>query len=135
MKVEDQDGNKHQHASSHGKEEELDGCIDPSLGISPDADEKVHGDEHHFPEDIEEDEIEGDQGTDHSCFQEEKGDHEFLHPEGNGLPGAQDAEDGQKGGQEDQEQADSIDAQLVADPIGSGSTTNPPRIASLRSWG
>ena len=100
------------------------GRIDPSLGIAPDADEEVHGDEHHLPEDIEEDEVQSDQRADHPRLEEEKGDHVFLHPEGDRLPGAQDAEDGQEGGQQDQEQADPVDAQFIADPVG----LNPPPI-------
>ena len=116
--VKGKDGHKHQDASGHGKEEELDRRIDPPLGITPDADEKVHGDEHHLPEDIEEDRDPGPpEAPDHPRLEEEEGNHEFLDPEGDRLPGAEDAEDGQEGGQQDQEQADAVDAQFVADPV------------------
>ena len=45
-----QDRNQHQETPGLGKDEKLDGGIDPAL-MSPDADQEVHGHQHHFPED------------------------------------------------------------------------------------
>src|SRR3990172_739582 len=122
--VESEDGDQHQYASGHGEEEKLDGCIDPSLRIAPDSDEEIHGNEHDFPKDIEEDEIEGNQGADHSRFKKKEGDHEFLHPGGDRTPGAKDTENGQEGGQENKQKADAIDPNLVTNPV----SFDPPPI-------
>ena len=67
MEVEDQNGHQHQQGAEHGEQEELDGGVNPAGRIAPDPDEQVHGDEHHFPEDVEQEEIQGDEDADHAA--------------------------------------------------------------------
>ena len=50
--IEHQDRDQHQHRAEQGVEEEFDRCVLFSRS-SPDADEKIHRQEHHFPEDVE----------------------------------------------------------------------------------
>ena len=78
LEVKDQDGHEHQDAAHHGVDEELDGGVDAPLGIAPDADQQVHGDEHDFPENIEQEKVQGYKDPDHPGFQEEDADHELF---------------------------------------------------------
>ena len=39
---------------------------------APDADDEVHRDEHHFPEDVEEDRVEGDEAPEHPRLEDEE---------------------------------------------------------------
>ncbi len=115
MEVEGHDRQEHQDASHHREEEELDGRIDP-VRAAPYPDEEVHGDQHQFPEDVEENEIQGAQGADHRRFQKEEGDVIFLDLVLDRLPGAEDAKDGEEGGEHHQEHADAVYAEKIADP-------------------
>ncbi len=115
--VESQYGHQHQNASGHSVNEKLNGRIDPPPGITPYPNEKIHGDEHHLPKDIEQDEIQRDEGSHHSRLQKEEGDHVLLDPHGDGAPGTENAENSQEGGQQDEQQAYPVDSQVVTDPI------------------
>ena len=115
MEVEGQDGQEHQDASHHGEEEKLDRRVDPPRA-APHPDEEVHRDEHELPEDVEEDEVEGAEGADQRRFEEEEGDVVLLDLRFDRLPGAEDAQNGEQGGEQDQEHADAVDAEQVAYP-------------------
>ena len=66
--VEHQQGDEHQHAADQGEEEELDGGVLPPRA-APDADEEVHRQQHHFPEHVEEEEVQGHEDAQHARFQ------------------------------------------------------------------
>src|SRR5439155_15785144 len=52
----DNDRNQQQKAAGEGEEKELDRGID-AVRSAPDPDDQVHGNQHHFPEDIEQDNV------------------------------------------------------------------------------
>ena len=66
-----EDRHQHEDRSRHGEDEELDRSVD-AAGTSPDADDEVHRDQGDLPEDIEQEEIEGDKGADHPGGQSRK---------------------------------------------------------------
>ena len=57
------DGGEHQQSASLGEQEELDRRVDPPL-VPPDGDQEVHGNEHQFPEEEEQEEIERQEDAD-----------------------------------------------------------------------
>src|SRR5690606_3618743 len=61
---------QHKQAARLCKNEELERGVSPVL-MPPDADEKIHGDQHHFPEEVKQEEVHG---------QEDAGDSR-KHPE------------------------------------------------------
>ncbi len=70
-KIEDQHNNEHQHTAHQGKEKKLDGCIF-FLGPTPYPDKEIHGQQHQFPEYIEEEKVQGAENSLHTCIQKEK---------------------------------------------------------------
>ena len=69
--VETQHGDQDEHAAEQGVEEELDGGIFAARP-APDADEEVHRQQHHFPEDVEEEEIEREERAEHAGFEDQE---------------------------------------------------------------
>jgi hypothetical protein len=96
VEVEDQNGDEHEHAADHGIDEKFDGGVDPALGVAPDPDQQVHGNEHDFPEDVEKEKVEGHKNPDHPRFQEEEADHELFDLLLDILPAGEDRDDGEK---------------------------------------
>ena len=54
----------HEQRTDGSKDEELDGSVD-SVFTTPDADHEIHGDQHQFPENVEEEQIKGNEGAQH----------------------------------------------------------------------
>ena len=81
--------------------------------MSPHADHEIHRDEREFPENKEEKKIERDEDADHGRFDDEESDEKALDVFLDGLPGAQNRERREKSGQQNEKQADAIDAQMV----------------------
>src|SRR5207253_10988186 len=50
---------------------------------TPDTDKKIHRQQHHFPEDVEQEEIESQEDPDHARFQQEEQNAISLHVFGN----------------------------------------------------
>ena len=129
--VEHQQGDQHEHAAHEREEEELDRRVFPPRP-APDADEKVHRQEHHFPEDVEEEEVQRHEDAQHARLQEEEEDaigaDVFLdRPTG---PHRQHAEERSE---HDQRQADAVQAEMVVDVEGRNPGRGRPRIASRPS--
>ncbi len=114
LEEQDDDGDQQQKTSRERIEEELDGGVNP-VRPSPDADEQVHGDQHRLPEDVEQHEIQGAEDADHRRLHDQHGDHEFPHTRFDGGPRGDDADRREQGGEQDQPEADAVDAQGVAD--------------------
>src|SRR4030042_1447803 len=55
-----EDAGEHQRRAQRGEQEELDGGIPPPLA-APGPDDEVHRDQHHLPEDEEDEQVEGDE--------------------------------------------------------------------------
>jgi len=103
---------QHQDASGDGVEDELDRGVDPVF-MPPYADEEEHGDELDLPEEIEEEKVIGQEDAQDPGLHEHQEKVESAHAGGDLFPGYQDAEHGEKGGQQDQHQADPVQAKGV----------------------
>ncbi len=106
---------EHQEAPEHRVERELDRRVDPPR-TAPYADQQVHRHEHHFPKDVEEDEVEGEERAEHAGLEHEHEDHVLLHPSVNVTEGREHDEHRQERRQEHEEQAHAVDAEQVLNP-------------------
>ena len=107
-----QDGDQHQQAAGQRVEQEFQRRVDTPLA-APHADQKIHRDQHDFPEDVEQEQINRDEGADHPGLQNEEADQVFLDPLGHAAPGGQHHQRRQQRGQQDQEQTDAVHAYVV----------------------
>src|SRR6266478_2583605 len=93
---------KHDYGTGQRVQEKLDGGVEAPIA-APNADEEVHGDEHHFPENVEEEEIERNENADHAGLQQEKQKGIFLGAQMNGAPGREDSDHPEKCGEHDEQ--------------------------------
>jgi hypothetical protein len=105
---------QHEQAAGHGEEEELHRRVDPPLP-SPDADDEVHRHQHDFPEDIEEEEIVGEKGSQDTGCQKKEGDREPLPVSLDSFPRGEDDDRQQERGQGDQGHRDAVHHEVVGD--------------------
>jgi len=112
MEVEEQDAEQHQHGAQQGIEEELDGGIKLARP-APDADQQVHGHEHGFPENEEEEEIQGHEDAEHAGLQHQKPGVVLLGALLDGGPGGEDGNPPQQGGEHDEQERNAVDAKVV----------------------
>ena len=75
--IEPEDGDQHQNRAEHGVQNELHRGVNPAI-VTPHADDEVHGDEHHFPENEEEKKIERNEDADQARFENQQGGEEAL---------------------------------------------------------
>src|SRR6267378_2260679 len=68
IKVKRKDRQQHHHRASQRIEEELDSRIEPAV-TAPHADQEIHRHEHHFPENVKEEEVQRKENADHACLQ------------------------------------------------------------------
>ena len=113
VEVEEQDAQQHQHRASQRVEEELDGGVEFARA-APDADQQVHGHEHRFPENEEEEEIERHEDAEHARLQDQKPDVVFLDAILDGGPGGEDRDPAQQRGEHDEQEGDAVDADHIA---------------------
>ena len=106
-----QDGQQHQDRASHRVEEELDRRINAARS-APDADQEVHRHQGEFPEDVEQEQILRQEDTHHAHFEQQEEDHEVLDALFDRRPGGEDRDRRQEGGQQDQQDAQAIHAQV-----------------------
>jgi hypothetical protein len=107
-----QDGQEHDDRTGERVEEELDGGIEAALA-APDADEEIHRNEHYFPKDVEEHEIERHEDTKHAGLEEEEEDVIFLFAFLNGGPGREDRDKAEDGGEHDHEETQTVNTDGV----------------------
>ena len=117
LEVEGDDAEQHQHRAEQGVEEELDRGVELPRP-APDADDEVHRHQHHFPEDVEEEEVERAEDAQHPDFEEQEEDVVLLHPLLDRRPAAQDRDEAEQGRQDHQQQRHAVHAQLVLDAEG-----------------
>ena len=108
------DGDEHQHAAGHRVEDELDRGVDAAL-VAPDPDEEVHRDQHRVPEHVEQEQVDRDEHAEHRGLEREDEERERLHVLVHRFPRRQQRERRQEAGQDDQQQADAVDADVVLD--------------------
>lgn len=109
-------GKEHKDGSGKGVEEEFDGGI-VTIRPTPDKDHDCHGDESGFEKSVEKDEVEAGEDADHGGFEQEH------HGEVNAgafidIEAVDIGEQGKEGGEEDQPDADAIDAEFEGDSPG-----------------
>ncbi len=114
QEVERDDAEQHQDGAGQRVEEELDRRVEPPLP-SPDADQEVHRHEHHFPEDVEEEEVEAAERPDHERLQEQQQDVVLLQALGDRRVGTDDGDDAHERRQQEQHERDPVDAEVVLD--------------------
>ena len=110
-----EDREQHQDAARHRIEDELHRRVHAPL-VAPDPDQEVHRDQHRVPEDVEEEEVERDEHADHRALEQQD-----AHAERPGvlvhrLPGGQQSERREESGQDQEQQADAVDPDQIADP-------------------
>jgi len=106
------DGDQHQEAAEHRVEEELDRRVDAPL-VPPDPDQEVHRDQHRLPEHVEEEEVEGDEHPQHPRLQEEERGVVAAGLLPDTVEGGEHGDGGEDRGQEHEEDADAVHAQVV----------------------
>src|SRR5438270_811853 len=94
--VQPDDADQHEDGAGHGVEHEFDGGVDAAL-MSPDADEEVHGDEHDFPEEEKEKEVERKKNADDADFEHQQHDEKFFEAMMNAVPGREYGDGSQEG--------------------------------------
>ena len=90
---------------------------------APDGDDEVHRHEHGFPEHEEQQEIETHEDAQHADLQEQKERVVFLQAVLNGGPARKDRQEAEQRGEHDEQQRETVDAQVVrsadgGNPIG-----------------
>jgi hypothetical protein len=110
------DGHQHEQPAEQGVEEELDRGVDTLLP-APGADQEVGGDQHGLPEDVEQEQVEGDEHAEHGGLERQQGGDVAAGAVGH-APGADDGQRREQGGEQQQGQADAVDPDLVAHPQG-----------------
>jgi hypothetical protein len=117
VEVKEQDAEQHQHGTGQRVEEEFDGGVELA-GTSPDTDQQVHGHEHGFPENEEEEKIERHEDAEHAGLQHQKPDVVFLDAILDGGPGGKDRDPAQQRGEHDEQERDAVNAEHVASADG-----------------
>src|SRR5438445_340294 len=106
------DPHQHEDGAGHGVQHKFYGGVDAAL-VSPDADEEVHRNEHHFPEQEEEEEVEREEDADDSDFQHQQQNEKFLYAMLDAAPGSQHGDGGEERSQDDQEEADAVQPKVI----------------------
>src|SRR5262249_26933340 len=114
IKVKRQDAKQHQNGAEKRIQEKLDGRVKFSRP-SPNSDQEVHGDEHHFPEDVEQNKIQRHKNAEHSRLKDQHENVVLLHAILNRAPGGHDGDKPQNRGQKHQQEADAVDSEEVLD--------------------
>src|SRR5260370_4972066 len=122
MEVERQEREEHDYGTVKRVQEKLVGCIEPPVA-TPNADQEVHRDEHHFPEHVKEEKIQRNENADHPGLQQQEQDVVLLGALMNRAPRREDGDHPEKRGEHDEQEADAVDAEMVfrtdaRDPIG-----------------
>ena len=93
--VETDDRQQHEERAANGKQEEPQCRLDP-LPLSPDTDEEKQGDQHHFPEQVEKKQVEGQKYPQDSCGRKEQQAVVGGNPVGDGFPGKEHGKSGKE---------------------------------------
>ena len=115
LEVEGEDGDQHEEGAHQRVEDELDGGVD-AVGPAPDPDDEIHRDQHRLPEDVEEEEVEGHEDAEHARLEQEHGDGELFPAPLHRVPRGEQCERHEERGQQHEEQADAVHAQVIRDP-------------------
>jgi hypothetical protein len=109
-----EDRQQHQDAAGHRIEQELDGRVNAAV-VAPDADEEIHRHQHRVPEHIEQEQIERDEHADHRALEQQDEDRKRPRSLVDRLPRTEERDRGQEAREHDEQQADAVHADEVAD--------------------
>src|SRR6202521_5968547 len=109
-----EDGDQHREAADDGVDQEFERGVDPTA-LAPDPDQEVQRNQHRLPEDIEEDEVQRQEDAGGGGLQEEQQQDELFEPTG-GRVGDDDRDQEEHGIQAEQEEAQAVDAEVIANP-------------------
>jgi hypothetical protein len=84
-----------------------------SSRAAPDGDDEVHGHQHGFPEDEEQQEIERHEHAQHGGLQQQEEAVVFLEPFVDGVPARQDGDEADERGEHHQQQSEPVDAEVI----------------------
>src|SRR6185312_944922 len=87
--------------------------------VAEHSDQQRHGNERGFPEEVEEEQIKGDEDADESGFHDQQQNKKFLYPVVDGVPRDQHAQRSKECGEDHQPQRNSIHAHVIMN-IGMG---------------
>src|SRR4029078_7120162 len=113
--VQKRDAHQHEHAAEQRIEHIFQCGIMPFRTAAPELDQKVAGNQHEFPKHEKENQVQRDEDPHGRGFQSQQGHHVQLGLIANGVPGINDHYNGQTGGQSDEQDAEAIHSQVVAD--------------------
>ncbi len=122
LEVERQNAQEHEDGAHQRVDDELDGRVDAPL-TAPDGDDEVHRHQDQLPEDEEQEEVQGHEDAEHGHLEDQEVGVVFLEPVGDGAPTAQDGNEAEQAGEDHEEQAEAVDAEVIAgadgrDPVG-----------------
>ena len=106
------DACQHQQAAQRGIEHELEGRVNTSLS-APTADQEIGRNQHHFPENIEEEEVGGEEDADDAAFKQQHEGHVVLDLLFNAKRRG-DTDHCEEGCQSDQQETDTVNAEAIA---------------------
>ena len=110
--VKPQDSHEHQDRAEHRVQHEFQRGVN-AAAVAPDANQEVHRDQHHFPEQKEQEQVERNKDADHSCFEHQQRNKKALRAPVDRFPGGQHRDGREERGEQDQKQADAVDAKVV----------------------
>ncbi len=113
QKIHREDRHEHEDRTGHRVENELGRRVNTPF-TTPDSDQEVHRNQHDLPEHIEQEQVQRYEDPNHAGLEQEHEDEVLLDPVGD-RPGSQHGQRRQEGRQQDQKQADAVDAQLITD--------------------
>ena len=109
------DRGQHQQRSGHREQHEFDRGVNLAP-VAPDSDEEVHRDQHHFPENVEQENVDRQQRAQKSGLEHQHEKAELARPFSNIAAGrVEQRQRNQDGSQQDEQQADSVNAEMVGD--------------------
>src|SRR5690348_4080643 len=110
--IQPQNRHQHQDRANHCVQNEFQRGVN-FAPVSPDADEEVHRNEHHFPEHEKEEEVERAENANHAGLEHEQHGEKFFYVRLDTLPRAQNRERSKERGQQDEEKADTVNAHVI----------------------
>ena len=113
-KVECQDGDQHQQSAALRKQEKLDGRVDAPL-MAPDDNEEIHRDQHEFPGEIEQEQVDRQEDTCDSRQNPHQVEVEKADFLADFRPGCQHGNDTQEEREHQHQQAETIHSKMEVD--------------------
>ena len=110
-------GHQQQQAAGQGIEQELHRRVH-APPVPPHADQQEYRQQGRLAEHVEQEEVQRGERADHHRGQRQHGHGEFLRPQRHRNPGREKDQGRQQGGQEDQEQTETVDPQVEVDAEG-----------------